>query len=135
MATEFSMLVVGGAHPNADGSNRQFNALTCSPGDGIELRPEPNNKFDPQAVAVFTDRCGQLGYLPANRCGWIGSKLRDGADVRAIFQELISAGPVIRVNLIGQDPVLPKPVPTRKPPPAPDDFYPDPEWPDIPDEG
>jgi hypothetical protein len=129
------MVVVGGAYPNADGSNRQFHAMTCSPGDLIELRPEPTNKFDPQAVAVFNDRAGMLGYLPADRCGWIGSKLRDGADVRAIFQGIVSAGPVIRVNLIGQDPVIPKPLPTQSPPPASDDFYPDPEWPDMPDEG
>jgi len=134
MPTELSMIVVGGAHPNSDGSNRQFIAMTCSPGDVVTLRAEPKNKFDPHAVAVFTDRGGQLGYLPADRCGWIGGKLRDGADVRAIFQGLTPGGPAIRINLVGRDPILPKVPPAKEPPRAPDDFYPDPEWPDMPDE-
>jgi len=50
-----SLIVVGLAHPNADGTNRQFISLTCAPGDRIHLVREPKNKRDPQAVAVFTD--------------------------------------------------------------------------------
>ena len=129
MAHEFSMIVMGATHPNADGSNRQFEILTCRPGDPLVLKREPRNPADPSAVAVMTARGGQIGYLPADRCGWIGGKMAQGADVRAIFQAVVPAGPVIRVNMAGAEPTLP-PAATPRMTAAPDDFYPDPIWPD-----
>lgn len=41
--------------------------MLCEPGDPIELCREPKNKHDKHAVAVFTDRGTQLGYLTAER--------------------------------------------------------------------
>ena len=129
MAHEFSMIVMGAAYPNTDGSNRQFEILTLRPGDPLTLRREPRNPADPSAVAVLTERGGQIGYLPADRCGWIGGKIAQGADVRAIFQDIVPAGPVIRVNMAGIEPTLP-PAAVARAPTAPDDFHPDPIWPD-----
>ena len=133
MAREFSMIVMGAAYPNADGSNRQFEILTCVPGEPVTLRPEPRNPVDASAVAVLNARGGQIGYLPADRCGWIAGKLAGGADIRAVFQGMAAAGPVIRVNMIGQTPTLPAAAARTPPPPEPradDDFFPDPVWPD-----
>ncbi|WP_375293501.1 hypothetical protein [Novosphingobium sp. G106] len=31
----------------------------------------------------------QIGYLSAERCGWIGAKLRYGEDLRAVFQSRV----------------------------------------------
>lgn len=92
------------------------------------MRPEPKNEADSLAVAVFSARGVHLGYLSAERCGRIGALIRQGREVRAVFQEVASYGAVIRVAFDGDEPVLPD-RPSRAP--AEDvDFWPDPEWPD-----
>ena len=135
MPQELSLVVVGALHPNVDGSNRQFEIHMLNPGDAISLVPEPNNKADPAAVAVFSLRGFQIGYLSAERCGWIGAKIRQGQDVRAVFQCPTKHGAIIRVHLDGGTPTLPPPVP--EPLMAPDERYApaaDPDsgfWPDY----
>lgn len=134
MPQELSLAVVGALHPNPDGSNRLFEIWMLNPGDLIRLEPEPHNKSDPSAVAVFSCRNFQIGYLSADRCGWVGGKIRQGQDVRAIFQQATRDGALIRVHLDGQDPTLPPPRP--KPLPRDDsgiNYAGDPEtgfWPD-----
>ena len=81
MPQELSLAVVGALHPNADGTNRQFEIRMLNPGDPISLILEPNNKADSSAVAVFSFRGLQIGYLSAERCGWIGSKISQGHDL------------------------------------------------------
>lgn len=107
MPRELSLAVVGAIHPNADGSNRLFEIALMAPGDPVHLRPEPTNKADPSAVAVLSARGIQIGYLSAERCGWIGGKIKQGADVVAIFQAKTRGGAVIRANLDGDPPTLP----------------------------
>lgn len=127
-ARELSLFVVGIDHPNPDGSNRRFNLALCRPGEPVELRPEPKNKHDSTAVAVFSERGEQLGYLSAERCGWISSKLGLGETYEAVFQDLRAAAAVIRVRFGGGSPSLPTPAPSSAP--ANPDFYPDPDGPD-----
>ena len=132
-----SLAVVGVRHANADKSksNRRFEILLCSPGEPVELRPEPRNKADPRAVAVFSTRGVQIGYLTAERCGRIGALIAEGREVRAVFQAEADHGAWIRVAFDGAEPTLPA---QRLAPPEPDDiaeqpdqdFWPDPEWPD-----
>jgi HIRAN domain. len=130
-----SLAVVGVRHANADRakSNRRFEILLCKPGDLVELRPEPHNRHDSRAVAVFSERGVQIGYLTAERCGRIGALMREGREVRAIFQAEASFGAWIRAAFDGDDPVLPPsastlPLETGM---AEPDFYPDDEWPDA----
>ena len=78
-----------------------------NPGDAISLILEPGNKVDASAVAVFSFRGFQIGYLSAERCGWIRAKIQQGQDVCAIFQ----ASAIIRVHLDGGTPTLPPPPP------------------------
>lgn len=104
---DLSLVVVGVAYPNRDGGNRQFEVAMCTPGEPVTLVPEPTNKADPAAVAVYSCRGVQIGYLSAERCVWIGAKLRQGQEIKAIFQEGSSRRAVIRVNLEGHDPALP----------------------------
>lgn len=131
-----SLEVVGARHPNRDGSNRQFEILLCKPGDPVELRPEPKNKHDERAIAIFSERNVRIGYLTAERCGRIGQIMRDGHEVIAVFQGQSPRGAWIRVAFDGEQPVVkdelsarPVPATTRGVDPEPD-FYPDEEWPD-----
>lgn len=95
--------VVGGAYDNDDGSSRQMETAKLRPGEPVELRREPTNKFDPSAVAVFSARGIQIGYLGASRAAWIGSKLDKGLPVRAVVDRIVGrAGerkPVIRIDI------------------------------------
>lgn len=129
---ELSLAVVGIGFPNADGSNRQSEALFCQPGEAVELRPEPKNEHDEYAVAVFSARGVQLGYLTAERAPWIGAKLKAGEEYSAIFQEAQPTATIIRARFGGGTPTLPgsgaPPIERpRREPRRQDDFYPDPE--------
>ncbi|WP_097093741.1 HIRAN domain-containing protein [Novosphingobium sp. Chol11] len=111
MPKELSLAVLGALHPNADGTNRQFEIRMLNPGDEVSLVLEPSNKIDSSAVAVFSFRGLQIGYLSAERCGWIGAKIKQGQDVRAVFQVATKDGAIIRVHLDGGTPTLPPPLP------------------------
>ena len=126
---QLSLAVVGLKHPNADKSksNRRFEVLLCAAGEPVELRPDPKNRADPRAVAVFSCRGVQLGYLTAERCGRIGAMIRDGREIQSVFQGSDEHRAWIRVAFDGEEPVLP---PAPAPPPPEQDFWPDEEWPD-----
>jgi len=127
MPRQLSLHVVGASHPNRKGGgDRRFEILLCPPGEPVELLPEPNNPADPQAIAVLSARGVQIGYLTAERAPWIGSMMRNGTDVVAIFQQATKTGAVIRVGLDGEHPVLPEARP-EPPVPADDDGF----WPDY----
>ena len=124
-----TLAVVGALYPNHDGSSRRFEIRLCKPGEPIELRPEPKNKRDPRAVAVYSSRGVQLGYLSAERCGRMGQLIRDGRELQAVFQAETDFGAWIRVAFDGEQPVV-SPVeelPTWEENPA---WYPDEIWPD-----
>jgi hypothetical protein len=96
--------VVGGFYDNADGSSRQAETCKLKAGDPVELRREPGNKFDPSAVAVFSERGVQIGYLGEQRTAWIGSKIDKGIAVRAAVDRLIGRRgeplkPVLRIDI------------------------------------
>lgn len=103
-----SLAVVGVAFANPDKakSNRRFEIALCVPGDPIELRPEPKNMADPRAVAVYSSRGVQIGYLTAERCGRIGAIIREGREYRAVFQSAAKHGAWIRVAFDGEVPVV-----------------------------
>lgn len=123
-----SLAVVGANFPNRRGPGRRFEIEICKPGEPVLLVPEPKNPADPRAIAVFSCRDVQLGYLTAERCVLIHKALREGADVTAVFQEKMAFGAKVRVTFDGSAPVLPPPVPG--PSSEEPDFYPDPEWPE-----
>jgi hypothetical protein len=130
--SQLSLAVVGADFPNRTkrGPTRRFEILLCSPGEPVHLVPEPKNPADPRAIAVYSCRGVQLGYLTAERCGWIGKMIGEGREVRAIFQRAASYGAVVRAAFDGEGPTLPDD-PVRQPPESGDDgFYPDPEYSD-----
>ncbi|WP_242137351.1 HIRAN domain-containing protein [Sphingomonas sp. TREG-RG-20F-R18-01] len=127
-----SLAVVGVRFPNSDKSNRRFEIMICPPGELVELRPEPKNKDDPNAIAVFSARNVQIGYLTAERAPWIGGMLSQGRELHAVFQSASEFGAVIRIAFDGAKPELPDveavmPTSYRQPrsADAEDGFYPD----------
>ncbi len=74
--------------------------MPCAPGVAVELRFEPSNPFDENAVAIFGERGTQLGYVSAERAPLIGKRLKEGEAI-AIFQTMHGSGV----------PTLPDPVP------------------------
>lgn len=125
-----SLAVVGAPFPNKDGSDRRFEVALCRPGELVELRPEPKNRHDQLAVAVFSERDVQLGYLSAERCGRIGKLIREGRVVKAIFQADSSFGAWIRVAFDGEEPKLPDDEGASVADEPRDGWFPDEIWPD-----
>ncbi|QTH22027.1 HIRAN domain-containing protein [Rhizorhabdus wittichii] len=110
---DFRLAARGERYPNADGSSRQDELRRCARGERVALIREPTNEYDPAAVAIFSCRGIQLGYLAADHAGWIGSKIDRGYDVRAIVERVKGAhlegatlGLVILINMEGDDPTL-----------------------------
>jgi hypothetical protein len=110
--TDFSLRVVGERFDNEDGTSRQAEIEQMAVGDKVDLVREPDNPHDPSAVGVYSDRGIRIGFLGADRCGWVGSKISRGMDVRAAVERIGPAGQaghrgvVIKVNLHGEDPVV-----------------------------
>ena len=66
--------VVGVSHRNNDGSSRQSIIGTMKRGDVLQLRREPDNPYDPSAVAVDHAN-GQIGYVSRARARVISEML------------------------------------------------------------
>ena len=103
-----------------------FELAICQPGEVVKLVREPRNQHDPRAIAVYSCRGIQLGYITAERAGRVGQLMQqDRAD--AIFQEKTNYGAVIRVAFGDDIAFLPPPRPKQS---DDQEFWPDPEWPD-----
>ena len=143
---ELTTSIVGIDFPNDDKSksNRRMEIMLCAPGDPVELRPEPTNEHDANAIAVWSERGVQMGYVSAERAPLIGKRMQ-GDEVAAVFQGFVHTGAYIRLRFGGGLPTLPPvPVQPQRAPPAPRSmrpgprpvfdphaFYPDeegPEW-------
>ncbi|WP_416464007.1 HIRAN domain-containing protein [Sphingomonas sp. VDB2] len=120
---QLSLVIVGADHPNKDRSNRRSEILWSEPGEEVSLIPEPKNPVDPQAVAVFSARGVQIGYVKSFQAQLIRTYIGRRRITAAIFQGLHKEGAIIRLGLDGEAPTLPEP-----PPESPKDdsgFYPD----------
>lgn len=135
MPSQITLPIVGVQFPNMKGVSRRFAVDLQRPGDPVELRREPKNPADPNAIAVHTAEGVQMGYVPADRAPYIGMMMTRG-EVTAIFQGASDAGAFIRIGF-DEDPVLPEPktdVPRNPEGPAnsPDqDWWPDEEGPEY----
>jgi hypothetical protein len=133
-----SLVVKGADHHNRaprrkPGISRRFEIALCRPGEPVSLHLEPDNPVDPSAIAIYSARAIQIGYVSADRTGLIGSRMRAGIEVRAIFQQATRSGAIIRIAFDGEEPSLPASESAKAPPQtAIDDngFWPDETWPD-----
>jgi hypothetical protein len=106
MLPQRSIAIVGANHPNKKGPTRRFELKLCNPGEPLELRPEPTNRIDPQAIAVYSCRGVQIGYVRAEQTQFIGTQMKRGG-VLAVFQREEPWGCTARVSLDGTTPILP----------------------------
>lgn len=124
-----SLAIVGIDYPNKRGPGRRFELELCAPGEPVELRPEPKNPKDEFAVAVYSCRGVQLGYITAERAPRIGAMLREGRDLRAIYQGRSLTAGWLRLAFDGEEPILPV-SPVVRPILGDDGFWPDEIYPD-----
>ncbi len=111
MPDELSLAVVGARYENKLRTvDRQTEILLCKPGEEVTLLREPENRQDRNAIAVYSRRGAQIGYIVADRTILIHKAWGEAREVRAIFQEAITGGAAIRVAF-DRDPVLPPPRP------------------------
>lgn len=122
ITVNLSLNIVGVDHLNKDKSNRRFEILLCRPGEPVDLIPEPKNPVDPQAVAVFSCRGVQIGYVKAVQAQLIRTYMARGRITDVIFQSAAPWGAVVRVGMDGEGAILPPPPESYHPEP---DFYPD----------
>ena len=130
--SQLSVKIVGANHPNADGGNRRSEIAFSDAGEPMELRPEPKNPHDEHAIAAYSARGFQIGYVASERAVLLKGLMRDGHAVTAIFQDVATWGAIARVG-IDCAPVLPPPAATtdhdhdhdEQPPAADPDFWPD----------
>ncbi|HEX7858430.1 MAG TPA: HIRAN domain-containing protein [Sphingobium sp.] len=108
MLRHMSLAIVGADFPNKRGPTRRFEIALCNPGEPVELVPEPRNPVDPNAIAVFSCRGIQIGYITAERAPLIGSWLERHRISGAIFQEKTQWGAIMRIGLDGETPLLPE---------------------------
>ena len=62
-------------------------------GDELVIRPEPNNKYDPNAVALIWNNDGQeddvmIGYVPAKFSGEASAILLTADNVKCVLTEV-----------------------------------------------
>ncbi|MEG3169398.1 HIRAN domain-containing protein [Sphingomonas sp. LB3N6] len=136
---ELTLSVVGIDFPNPDRSksNRRMELLLCAPGEPVALRREPKNPHDANAIAVFSTRGVQMGYVSAERAPLIGRRMQQEEHV-AVFQALLGSMGYVRIRFGGGAPTLPDLAEgelaarssSRVAPFDPDAFYPDPEGPE-----
>lgn len=129
MLPQRSLAVVGADHPNKKGPGRRFEIALCPPGESIRLEREPKNSADPHAVAVFSARDVQLGYIRAEQAAWVGGMILNGREVVAVFQRPSQFGCWIRVAFDGNYPsiegITEAPEEESEPDWYPDETYPD----------
>ncbi len=76
---EFYTKVAGVSRNNVDGSSRQRIIADCNVGEAVELRRDPDNPHDFNAVAVLRRRTGeQLGFLPRETAADVARKMAKG---------------------------------------------------------
>jgi hypothetical protein len=119
---QLSLAVVGARYPNPrrkgrPTGDRQMEILLCAPGDPVVLEPEPDNPHDRHAIAVYSERGVQMGYIVADRTLFIRRAWEQGRAIRAIFQAASDGGCWIRVAFDGE-PALPGDSGDTAPPPA-----------------
>ena len=88
----FYTKVVGVTRENEDGTSRQKIIGRLKAGDKAALRREPDNRYDPNAVAVCTASGEQIGYLSREVAAEIAPLLDQGTRVDAEVSSLTGGG-------------------------------------------
>jgi hypothetical protein len=108
---ELTIACVGALHANPKRrgkptGSREMEIMFTERGHTVDLRPEPENKADHYAIAVYAKTGIQIGYVSADRTLLIHRAWHDARDVHAVFQERTPWGAWIRVAF-DREPMLP----------------------------
>lgn len=87
MIKNVKLKVVGVTFDNEDGTSRQFLLGKLKKGDNIILRREPHNKYDVNAIAVWSD-IGQIGYIAKDYSSIIAPMMDGGTNFKVDIAEL-----------------------------------------------
>lgn len=87
MIKNVKLKVVGVTFANEDGTEIQFILSKLKKGDNIILRREPHNKYDVNAIAVWSD-IGQVGYIAKDYSSIIAPMMDNGTEFRVDIAEL-----------------------------------------------
>ena len=74
-------------------SYRQEEIKRCQEGELLVLKREPNNKYDPNAVAVLRENGKQIRYISRDDAVWVARIMVDGDEVTARIR-MITGGTI-----------------------------------------
>lgn len=90
-------------------SYRQKEIKKCREGDPLVLKREPDNRYDPCAVAVLRENGEQIGYVPRNQAEWVSRIMDEGKRVEERINKIVgetwnkpTRGVVIDINTTPQ---------------------------------
>lgn len=95
MAKTFNVKLAGVSHKNDDGTDRQiYIERFAQAGMPLTLKPEPDNRFDPNAVSVWIEDCRrlqkmQIGFLDARLAGEVTRLIKRGGTASAHIVEVV----------------------------------------------
>ncbi len=88
----FHSKVAGVTYDNPDGTGRQDLIRQCRAGDRLRSRREPDNRYDPNAVAVCTESGVRIGYLSSRLAAELAPLLDRGGRVDVEISEITGGG-------------------------------------------
>ena len=91
-SNEYLLTGVGERFANVDGSSRQDELGRCQPGEPIHLEREPCNPRDRRAVALYSSRGVQVGYIGREPAKWLAPLIDDGQLVVASIVRIAPKG-------------------------------------------
>lgn len=90
---EFFTKAVGVTKGNPDGSSRQDIIARCKIGEALELIHQPNNRYDPNAIAVHRRKTGeQIGFLNRDLASDLVRDAAAGKQFSAEISDLTGGG-------------------------------------------
>lgn len=87
MIRNVKLKVVGVTFDNEDGTNRQWVIGRLDKSSNIILRREPHNKYDVNAIAVWSD-LGQVGYIAKDYSSIIAPMMDGGTQFKVDIAEV-----------------------------------------------
>ncbi|MBX7482006.1 HIRAN domain-containing protein [Qipengyuania sp. 6D47A] len=91
--TSVRLAVAGCQFENHDGSSRQEELRRCRAGEAVALTAEPDNPKHVGAIAVYSCRDIQIGYLRRRDAEWLTDQLMEGTGLSA---SIVSIAPRAR---------------------------------------
>lgn len=85
--------VVGESHWNYDGSSRQEILTRCQEGELLVFVREPDNEYDPNAIAVCRFNGEQIGYLDRDLAADLAPEMDEGYGHFGALEKVVGGTP------------------------------------------